>query len=168
MALVAIAIRFTSAGPVFYSQERVGHLGRPFILHKFRTMRPDAEAISGPILSCGSDDDRVTPVGRWLRRCRLDEIPQLWNVLRGEMSMVGPRPERPIFVRQFIERNPIYAKRHAVRPGLTGLAQVCAGYHTDARDKLRFDLFYVSHRSPWLDLTILWRTLLVICRSHGH
>jgi exopolysaccharide biosynthesis polyprenyl glycosylphosphotransferase len=156
--LTALLVAFTSPGPVLYSQERVGKSNKIFTLLKFRTMRVDAENGTGPVLSAGSVDARLTPIGRWLRLFRLDEIPQLLNVLRGEMSLVGPRPERPHFVNQFIARNPIYAYRHEVRPGITGLAQVHGGYYTDARDKLRFDLFYVSHHSLLLDISILFQT----------
>ena len=162
MLAVAIAIRLTSPGPVFFVQERVGRSGRPFPLYKFRTMRHRAEESTGPTLSVGLRDTRLTGAGRWLRACRIDEIPQLWNVLRGEMSMVGPRPERACFTQKFERATPTYARRHQVRPGITGLAQVCGGYHTDARDKLRFDLLYITHRSPWLDLSIMARTVLVV------
>jgi exopolysaccharide biosynthesis polyprenyl glycosylphosphotransferase len=160
--ITALAVAITSPGPVLFTQERVGYLGKRFILFKFRTMRLDAESATGPVLSAGKADQRLTPIGRWLRLVRLDEIPQLVNVLRGEMSFVGPRPERPHFVEQFSQRNPVYARRHEVRPGITGLAQLHGGYHTDARDKLRFDLFYVSHHSILLDLSILMQTLLKI------
>jgi exopolysaccharide biosynthesis polyprenyl glycosylphosphotransferase len=168
LLLIAALIRLTSRGPAIYAQERIGLMGRPFTLYKFRTMVHDAEAHCGPVLSPGEEDDRLTPLGRWLRNVRLDELPQLWNVLRGEMSLVGPRPERPHFVRQFQQMRPLYAKRHQVRPGITGLAQVCGGYHTDARDKLRFDLIYVSQRSLWLDLWILLRTVFVMLRPGRH
>ena len=160
--LIALLIKATSAGPVIFAQERIGWFGKPFLVYKFRTMRSDAEVSTGPVLSTGVTDSRMTSIGKWLRLFRIDEIPQLWNVVRGEMSIVGPRPERPYFVRQFTRMVPSYARRHQVRPGITGLAQVCGGYHTDARDKLRFDLIYVSHRSLWLDLTILVRTVVVI------
>lgn len=164
MAVSALLIRLSSPGPVIFRQERVGLGGQSFTLYKFRTMVVDAEGATGPILAAGKHDERLTTAGRWLRFTRLDELPQLWNVLRGEMSLVGPRPERPCFVREFEQQTPSYALRHRVRPGITGLAQVCGGYHTDARDKLRFDLIYVSHRSFWLDLSILARTLLVVFR----
>lgn len=167
LLVIAGAVRLTSPGPVFYSQERVGKRGRAFRLHKFRTMCENAEATTGPILSPGKTDERLTPVGRVLRRTRLDELPQLWNVLRGDMSLVGPRPERPCFVRQFAEQTPLYSLRHEVRPGITGLAQIYGGYLTDARDKLRFDLIYLSHRSLWLDLKILFETARVVLRSEG-
>lgn len=162
MLLVAVLIRFTSRGPIIFAQERTGRFGKSFTLYKFRTMHIDAEAASGPVLAQGSADRRLTGIGKWLRLFRVDEIPQLWNVLWGEMSLVGPRPERPFFVRQFELQTPAYAQRHQVRPGITGLAQVCGGYHTDARDKLRFDLIYISHYSVWLDLSILLRTVLVV------
>ncbi len=160
--IIALLIKATSKGPVIFAQERIGRFGKPFLVYKFRTMRSDAEVGTGPVLSTGLSDSRMTSIGKWLRLFRIDEIPQLWNVVRGEMSMVGPRPERPYFVRQFTCMVPSYARRHQVRPGITGMAQVCGGYHTDARDKLRFDLIYVSHRSLWLDLTILVRTILVV------
>lgn len=162
MAIVALLIKITSPGPAVFAQERIGRFGQKFNVYKFRTMVADAEARSGPILANGTKDSRLTPLGKWLRLFRFDELPQLWNVLCGEMSLVGPRPERPVFVEKFLETVPAYAQRHLVRPGITGLAQVCGGYHTDARDKLRFDLIYVSHRSVWLDLSILLRTVLVV------
>lgn len=164
---VAVLIQCTSRGPVIFSQERVGRFGRRFMVHKFRTMVHGAELRTGPVLSTGRDDERLTRVGRWLRAFRVDELPQLWNVLRGEMSLVGPRPERPCFVEAYERSIPAYARRHEVRPGITGLAQVCGGYHTDARDKLRFDLLYMTHRSVWLDVKILARTVAVVLASKG-
>jgi exopolysaccharide biosynthesis polyprenyl glycosylphosphotransferase len=165
--LVALLIRVTSRGPVIFAQERVGKGGRPFVLYKFRTMVHGAEAQTGPVLSNGRRDSRVTPVGRLLRATRLDELPQLWNVLLGDMSLVGPRPERPHFVRRFEREIPSYTQRHLVRPGITGLAQVHGNYHTDARDKLRFDLIYVSHRCLLLDLKVIARTVQVVLSSRG-
>ena len=166
--LTAIAVALTSPGPILFVQERVGHRGQVFGLIKFRTMRNDAESATGPVLSAGKTDARLTPIGRWLRLFRLDEVPQLINVVRGEMSLVGPRPERPHFVAKFAERNPVYRHRHDVRPGITGLAQLHGGYHTDARDKLRFDLFYASHHSLWLDISVLARTVLkILMRPDG-
>ncbi len=164
LAAVALLVRLTSRGPVIFSQVRTGRFGKPFVLYKFRTMITDAETGTGPVLARGRNDSRLTAIGKWLRALRIDEVPQLWNVLCGDMSLVGPRPERPFFVRQFELQSPAYAQRHQVRPGITGLAQVCGGYHTDARDKLRFDLIYVSHYSVWLDLSILLRTLMVIAK----
>jgi exopolysaccharide biosynthesis polyprenyl glycosylphosphotransferase len=166
--LTALVVKLSSPGPVLFVQERVGHRGKIFRLLKFRTMRMDAEEATGPVLSAGKNDSRLTPIGRWLRLFRLDEIPQLINVLRGEMSLVGPRPERPHFVEQFIARNPVYQRRHDVLPGITGLAQVHGGYHTDARDKLRFDLFYVAHHSVRMDISVLAQTILkIIVRPDG-
>lgn len=162
MLLIALLVKLTSPGPVLFAQERIGRYGKSFTLYKFRTMVADAEAKTGPVLANGSADTRLTRVGRWLRLFRMDELPQLWNVLIGEMSIVGPRPERPFFVQQFTLRNPAYAQRHQVRPGITGMAQVYGGYHTDARDKLRFDLIYMSQRSLWLDFRIILRTFAVI------
>ncbi|MGE5837199.1 MAG: sugar transferase, partial [Acidobacteriota bacterium] len=122
MAIIALAIRVTSPGPVFYHQRRVGRLGRVFTVHKFRTMRVDAEAATGPVWAAKEGDVRVTSIGRWLRRTRLDELPQFWNVLKGEMSLVGPRPERPEFVEALKRDIPYYGQRHVVRPGVTGWA----------------------------------------------
>jgi exopolysaccharide biosynthesis polyprenyl glycosylphosphotransferase len=160
--VVSILIKFTSRGRVIFAQERVGRNRASFILYKFRTMQCDAESVTGPVLSSGENDERLTPIGKWLKMFRIDEIPQLWNVLKGDMSFVGPRPERPFFVSRFERTIPAYSRRHNVRPGITGLAQVCGGYHTDARDKLRFDLIYVAHQSFWLDVSILLRTVVVV------
>lgn len=167
MMMAAALIKMTSPGPVLFAQERVGRGSKPFVLYKFRTMIPNAEAGTGPVLSKSKNDPRITPVGRWFRMLRIDELPQFWNVLRGEMSLVGPRPERPVFVERFTRLTPAYALRHEVRPGITGLAQVCGGYHTDPRDKLRFDLIYVAHRSLWLDIKILVHTVQVVLSSQG-
>jgi exopolysaccharide biosynthesis polyprenyl glycosylphosphotransferase len=162
MAMLAVLIKLASPGPAIFSQERIGRGGRSFHLYKFRTMIHNAEAGTGSVLANGSVDPRLTRIGRWLRLARLDEIPQLWNVLRGEMSVVGPRPERPFFVKKYERSIPSYSKRSRVRPGITGLAQVCAGNHTDARDKLRFDLIYISHKSVWFDIKILCRSFAVV------
>lgn len=162
MLLAAIAIRLDSPGPVLYRQERVGQGGRLFWLYKLRTMRRDAEEATGPVLSSGPSDPRVTRAGRFLRASRLDELPQLWNVLRGDMSLVGPRPERPLFVEHYSHENPAYPLRHQAKVGLTGLAQVAGRYSTSAEDKLRYDLYYVNARSLWLDLTILLRTVQTV------
>jgi exopolysaccharide biosynthesis polyprenyl glycosylphosphotransferase len=160
--LLALLIKLTSPGPVLFAQERVGHNAKNFILYKFRTMRVDAEKETGPVLSAGKEDNRLTPIGRWLRLTRCDELPQLVNVLRGEMSLIGPRPERPVFVDKFTDHDPIYHLRHQIRPGITGLAQVLGGYHTTAWDKLRFDLFYLANRSFLLDIMIVFKTLVRI------
>ena len=165
MGLLALLIKRESRGPAIFAQERVGRYGREFVLYKFRTMVPDAEASTGPVLADGMGDSRLTGIGRRLKVFRLDELPQLWNVIKGDMSLVGPRPERPCFVHEFERLNPTYARRHDVRPGITGLAQVCGGYHTDWRDKLRFDLHYVARQSVILDLKILVKTLLLVLRG---
>ncbi len=166
MAAVAAAVLVSSGPPVIYRQERVGEGGRTFTLYKFRTMVRDAEAETGPVLA-SRDDPRVTPVGRWLRTLRLDELPQLFNVLRGDMSIVGPRPERPGFVTELADHLPGYRYRHLVRPGLTGLAQVAGGYATEPADKLRYDLYYVRNYSLLLDAKLLLRTLLVLLRREA-
>ena len=162
LLLFSALIKATSRGPALFRQERIGRDGLPFILYKFRTMIVEAEAGTGEVLSSGPQDARLTKIGRWMRLCRLDELPQLWNVLRGEMSLIGPRPERPNFVHQYAAQIPAYMQRHRVRPGITGLAQVHGGYHTDARDKLRFDLIYVSHGSLLMDLQIVCQTLKIM------
>ena len=158
--VIAALIKRSSPGPVFYRQRRVGRNEVPFTLLKFRTMYWDAEASSGPVLSW-LDDPRVTPIGRILRRLHLDELPQLLNVLVGQMSVVGPRPERPEFAREFSERIPSYRLRFSVRPGMTGLAQIHGYYDSPVEHKLRYDLAYISNISVLLDLKILLRTLNV-------
>ncbi|MGC8468527.1 MAG: exopolysaccharide biosynthesis polyprenyl glycosylphosphotransferase [Acetobacteraceae bacterium] len=169
MLLAAVAIRLDSAGPVFYRQERVGRDGRSFMLVKFRSMSLDAEAGLGPCWAA-EHDSRVTRVGRFIRRVRIDELPQLFNVLRGEMSMIGPRPERPHFVARLAEAIPGYRDRAYVKPGITGWAQVNFRYGAsieDARMKLAYDLYYVKHRSLFLDLLILISTLRVVLFQEG-
>lgn len=160
MLLLGAAVAIGSGFPVLYTQERVGRLGRPFRVYKFRSMMKDAEEETGPVLAW-SDDNRVTPVGRFLRQSRLDELPQFMNILRGEMSFVGPRPERPEFVRIFSAKEPYYSLRLRVKPGLTGLAQIYGSYDLPAEEKLKYDLYYLSHYSPALDFLILVRTLAV-------
>ena len=161
MALTAIAIKADSKGPVIYSQERVGQYGKTFKVYKFRSMRQDAEAKSGPVLA-KEGDSRITKVGRFIRATRIDELPQLFNVLKGEMSIVGPRPERPFFVEQFIKEKPEYAYRHNVKPGITGLAQIAGKYNTTAYDKLIYDLIYIQEVSIKTDLIIMLQTLKVL------
>ncbi|TCP58978.1 exopolysaccharide biosynthesis polyprenyl glycosylphosphotransferase [Tumebacillus sp. BK434] len=156
-----LLIPLHSPGPAVFRQERLGQGGKPFALYKFRSMVSDAELATGPVLAL-QDDPRVTRLGRFLRATRLDEAPQLINVLRGEMSLVGPRPERAYFIDQFKETVPDYLQRLSVRPGLTGLAQVRAGYSSAAADKLRFDLMYMQNYSFVLDLKILFQTLRVV------
>jgi exopolysaccharide biosynthesis polyprenyl glycosylphosphotransferase len=162
----ALAVKLSSPGPVFFSQERRGRYGQDFRIYKFRTMVADAEAQSGPVLST-LDDPRITAAGRVLRRLRIDEIPQLWNVLKGDMSLVGPRPERPAFADQFTAENPLYARRHLVRPGLTGLAQIHGRYDTDYRHKLRYDVIYINSMSLAADLRILLATIRIVMTGKG-
>jgi sugar transferase (PEP-CTERM system associated) len=169
MALVAIAVRRSSPGPALYHQTRVGQNGRPFTVHKFRSMRNDAEAGTGAVWA-QRGDPRVTGLGRFLRRTRLDELPQLWNVLRGDMSFVGPRPERPEFVSDLTQQIPFYGQRHAVRPGLTGWAQVRHSYGSsvaDALQKLQFDLYYIKHMSVGFDLYIILETTKTVIMRRG-
>jgi putative colanic acid biosysnthesis UDP-glucose lipid carrier transferase len=158
MLVVAILVRLTSAGPAFYTQERVGRGGRRFMLLKFRTMRVDAEAGTGPIWA-QEHDPRRTDFGAFLRRWSIDELPQLINVLKGEMSLVGPRPERPYFVAQFSQQFPDYMQRHSVLPGLTGWAQLNGlRGNTSISMRLDFDLYYIRRWSVWFDLFILFMT----------
>jgi exopolysaccharide biosynthesis polyprenyl glycosylphosphotransferase len=168
LVLVVPLGKLTSPGPVFYRQQRVGRGGRPFWLVKLRTMAPDAEQ-SGPAWAV-PDDPRVTSVGRWLRRTRLDELPQVVNILRSEMSVIGPRPERPEFVAELAAHIPFYRARHAVRPGLTGWATVHQGYASSTEGallKLQYDLYYIKHQSLFLDAYILLRTLAAVVRLKG-
>ncbi len=169
MLLVALAVRLTSKGPVLFRQNRVGFNGENFTLYKFRSMRTDAEAKTGAVWAT-RDDPRVTPIGKWLRRLRLDELPQLFNVVRGEMSIVGPRPERPEFVRTLSEQIPFYRQRHCVRPGVTGWAQINYKYGETLEDtivKLEYDLYYIKNLSPALDAYILFHTLKVMLFSQS-
>lgn len=167
--LTALAIKLTSKGPVFFCQERTGQDGSTFRLIKFRTMRADAEKDSGPVWA-KANDSRVTPIGRFLRLSRIDEIPQFLNILAGQMSFVGPRPERPHFVAQLQQQIPFYPLRHTVKPGLTGWAQVRHPYGAsieDAQEKLRYDLYYIKNVSLLFDLNIMLRTVAVILRGKG-
>jgi lipopolysaccharide/colanic/teichoic acid biosynthesis glycosyltransferase len=160
MLLAAVLVKLTSRGPVLYSQTRVGRGGRPFTIYKIRSMHHDCEKISGVRWS-RTGDPRVLPIGRLLRRTHIDELPQLWNILRGEMSLVGPRPERPEFVPQLEQAIPHYRDRLLVLPGVTGLAQIHLEPDTDLSSverKLMFDLYYIKHLSFWSDLRILLAT----------
>lgn len=165
-AVIAALIKTTSPGPVFYRQERMGLDGRPFSVYKFRSMLEDAERDTGPVWT-RKDDPRRTPVGRVLRRFSLDELPQLWNVFRGDMSLVGPRPERPFFVEKFKARVPQYMLRHKVKSGLTGWAQV-NGWRGDTsiEKRIEYDLYYIEHWSVGLDFKILWLTVLRVFFHH--
>ena len=170
MMLVALLIRLTSPGAVLYHQQRVGQHGRIFTLHKFRSMWADAEKATGPVWASKEGDTRVTSVGRFLRRSRLDELPQLWNVLKGDMSLVGPRPERPEFVAELTRQIPFYRQRHIVRPGLTGWAQVRYTYGAsveDALQKLQYDLFYIKNLSLALDVFIILDTVKTVLLRKG-
>lgn len=167
-ALIGVAVRLDSPGPAIYSQVRVGAQGRHITLHKFRTMRLDSEQ-DGPRFA-EVNDSRLTRVGRWLRRTRLDELPQLWNVLKGDLSLVGPRPERPFFVQQFERAIPFYSSRTLVRAGVTGWAQVNYGYADDLADaveKLTYDLYYMKHMSLWLDLQVLGKSVWTVVSGFG-
>lgn len=169
LPLIMLAIKLDSKGPVLYSQTRVGKGGSIFKVYKFRTMRQDAEASGGPQWA-GDNDPRVTRVGRFLRSSRLDEIPQLWCVLKGDMAFVGPRPERPEFVTWLSQQIPYYGVRHMVRPGLTGWAQVKYGYGStveDAREKLQYDLFYIKNASIGLELLIVFQTIKTVLLRRG-
>ena len=160
LAIIAALVRWSSPGPVFYRQERMGLDGKAFTVYKFRSMRIDAEQSTGPIWA-DSDDPRATRVGRWLRRFDLDELPQLWNVLRGDMSLVGPRPERPFFVEQFKYSLPQYMLRHKVKAGITGWAQVNGWRgNTSLEKRLEYDLYYIENWSVTLDLKIIWLTVV--------
>jgi sugar transferase (PEP-CTERM system associated) len=169
LPFIMLAIRFDSAGPVFYTQTRMGKGGRLFKVVKFRTMRHDAEAASGPQWA-GNNDPRVTRVGKFLRTTRLDEIPQLWCVLKGDMAFVGPRPERPEFIEQLSKEIPYYGVRHMVRPGVTGWAQIKYKYGStvaDAREKLQYDLYYIKNASIGLDLLIMFQTVKTVLLRRG-
>lgn len=169
LAAIALAIKLESKGPVLYSQERVGRFGELFHIYKFRSMRVDAEA-NGAVWCAGQNDPRMTRIGGFLRRTHLDELPQLINVLRGDMSLVGPRPERPMFVEKLDREIPRYDERLLIKPGMTGLAQVHYRYDAtiaDVKRKLRFDLLYVKRMCLMLDLRILAWTMLVVVTGRG-
>jgi lipopolysaccharide/colanic/teichoic acid biosynthesis glycosyltransferase len=162
-------VRTDSAGPVLFRQERSGHHGRPFTLLKFRSMTADAEAKSGPVWA-SEGDPRITKVGKFIRKTRLDELPQVFNVLLGDMSMVGPRPERPHFVETLAAEIPYFNQRHVVKPGLTGWAQINYPYGNtveDSKNKLQFDLFYIKHQSFLFDLSILFSTIKTVVLRRG-
>jgi exopolysaccharide biosynthesis polyprenyl glycosylphosphotransferase len=170
IAVTAIAIKLNSPGRVFYKQDRCGLNGRIFKIIKFRSMKQDAEKLTGPVWS-QKNDPRVTAVGRFIRKVRLDEIPQMWNVLKGEMSLIGPRPERPFFVEKLAGEIPYYKRRLRVRPGVTGWAQVKHKYDEsveDVRMKLKYDLFYIENMSLRMDMKILFRTIFVVLFGKGH
>jgi exopolysaccharide biosynthesis polyprenyl glycosylphosphotransferase len=165
---VALAIKLDSSGPVFYRQDRVGQDGKTFTMLKFRSMRNDAEE-NGPTWAA-INDDRITRVGRFIRKYRLDEIPQMINVLKGDMSFIGPRPERPIFVDKFAKEIPYYPQRHVVKPGISGWAQIRYPYGAskeDALEKLKYDLYYIRHFSIFFDISIILETGKVVLLGKG-
>ncbi len=169
MIVTALLVAIEDGRPIFYRQERVGENGRTFTLAKFRSMRKDAEKGGKPIWA-RDGDDRITRIGRFIRKTRLDELPQLWNVVRGDMSFVGPRPERPFFVDQLTKEIPFYQQRHTVKPGLTGWAQVKYRYGSsldDSMEKLRYDLYYIKNLSVIFDLTIVFDTVKVVLFRKG-
>lgn len=161
MIVAAILIKLTSPGPILYKQIRVTKENKEFKIYKFRSMRIDAEELSGPVLA-QAEDPRITKIGEYLRSLRIDELPQLFNVLKGDMSLIGPRPERPFFVKQFQEENPYYYLRHSVRAGITGYAQVYGTYSTDFNSKLKFDLLYIKNYSLVMDIQILFQTIKIL------
>lgn len=167
---IGALVKLTSPGPAIYRQTRAGRLGKPFTMYKFRTMEDDAERHTGPVWA-SKDDSRYTPIGCRLRALRLDEVPQLWNVLKGEMSLVGPRPERPYFVDKLAREIPLYSRRHRIQPGITGLAQVKWRYDQDLEDvrqKLKYDLFYIENMSLRMDAQILLQTIRTTLTQQGH
>jgi len=167
--LTAVLVKLTSKGPIIYTQTRVGKNGIPFKIYKFRTMKIDAEKETGPVWA-SQNDNRLTPVGGFLRKSHIDEIPQLYNVLKGEMSVIGPRPERPIFVDEFKKAFSDYEMRLLVRPGITGLAQVWHRYDetiADVKKKLKYDLLYIKKMCLWADLNIILRTFRVVVTGEG-
>ncbi|HRN38372.1 MAG TPA: sugar transferase, partial [Flavobacteriales bacterium] len=166
--VIALMVKFSSPGPVFFSQERIGKFGRPFRIYKFRSMYQGAE-MNGPQLS-SSTDTRITRAGRWLRRTRMDELPQFWNVLIGDMSLVGPRPERQFFIDAILQVAPHYRHLHKVRPGITSWGQVKFGYAENVEQmvrRLKYDILYIENMSLGVDLKILAYTVLIILRGDG-
>ena len=159
LTLLAILVKWSSPGPIFYRQERCGLNGKSFYMLKFRSMPVNSESKTGPVWAKKSDN-RSTPLGAFMRKTSLDELPQLWNVLMGDMSLVGPRPERPVFIQKFSKTIPNYMARHCVKAGITGWAQVHGWRgNTSLRKRLQFDLYYITHWTPWLDMRILWMTI---------
>jgi sugar transferase (PEP-CTERM system associated) len=170
MLALAAAVKLTSPGPAFYAQRRVGRDGRLFTVRKLRSMCADAERDTGPVWAKSGGDARVTGLGRFMRRTRLDELPQFWNILVGNMSLVGPRPERPEFVHSLIQQIPFYGQRHVVKPGLTGWAQVRYTYGAtveDALEKLQYDLFYIKNMSVGLDVFVMFETIKTVLLRRG-
>jgi len=165
IAVVGAAIKLESEGPIIYKQERVGLGGKPFVIYKLRSMYIDAEK-NGAQWAC-KDDPRVTKVGRFIRKTRIDELPQLMNILKGDMSIVGPRPERPILTYKFNEEIPGFVNRLQVKPGLTGWAQVTGGYELSPKEKLEKDMYYIENQSLWLDFKIMFKTIFIVFNGDG-
>ncbi|WP_097027918.1 sugar transferase [Clostridium peptidivorans] len=164
--ITCIAVVMESKGSPLYKQERLGKNGQSFTLYKIRSMRSDAEKYSGPKWA-DKNDSRVTKVGNFIRKTRIDEIPQLYNIIRGDMSIVGPRPERPVFTYQFNEEIPGFINRLAVKPGLTGLAQVNGGYESSPREKLKWDLKYIQEKNILMDIKVIFKTALIVFTGNG-
>ncbi len=164
--ICALLVKITSSGPIFYTQERVGQKEKLFKIYKFRTMYKGAEKTSGPVLA-DENDPRITFIGSFLRRLRLDEVPNIINSRKGKMSFVGPRPERPEFVKEFVEKIPGYQERFKIKPGVTGLAQVSGTYATTARNKLKYDLIYAYNQSLFLDLKVIMQTIKIVLTGKG-
>jgi lipopolysaccharide/colanic/teichoic acid biosynthesis glycosyltransferase len=172
LLLVALAIRLDSSGPIIFRQQRIGFRGEPFIVYKFRSMcvKRDDSVNARIHAMTQSNDQRVTRIGRFLRTSRLDELPQIFNILKGEMSWIGPRPEAEVLSRWYENEIPFYRYRHIVRPGITGWAQVSQGHVADVEDvrqKLHYDFYYIKHFSPWIDLLIVARTLRTMATGFG-
>jgi sugar transferase (PEP-CTERM system associated) len=167
--ITVILIKIDSRGTIFYSQERIGEKRKAYRIYKFRSMIEDAEKECGPV--CATEDDyRITRIGKIIRKLRIDEIPQLWNVLKGDMSFVGPRPEREFFVEKYEKKIPYYGERFSVKPGITGWAQICYRYSDtieDTTEKLNYDLFYIKNMSPMMDLMIVLRTIKIVLFGRG-
>lgn len=173
MVILAIAIiifgpiiKLTSPGPIFYSQERVGYMGKPIMIHKFRSMRNDAEKNTGAVWA-QKDDPRVTKIGKFMRKTRVDELPQFWNILIGDMSLVGPRPERPVLTEEFYEKWPEFPQRLRTIPGLTGWAQINGGYDISPEEKCHLDNYYIDHWSLGFDTKIVFGTIKIIITGNG-
>lgn len=166
IVVFAILVKTTSKGPAFYTQERVGLMGKPFMVIKLRSMYQNAEAKTGAVWA-KKNDSRITPIGRFMRKTRIDELPQFWNVLKGDMSLVGPRPERPILTEQFSQRFPDFPKRLRIIPGITGYAQISGGYDITPDKKCKFDNYYIEHYSLLFDIKMLIGTVKIVITGDG-
>ncbi|SJZ49572.1 sugar transferase [Selenihalanaerobacter shriftii] len=166
MLIVAIAIKIDTPGPIIFKQSRLGLNGEEFIIYKFRSMVKNAEAETGPVWA-KKNDPRITKVGHFIRKRRIDELPQFLNILKGEMSLVGPRPERPVFIDKFSKNYTDFRDRLLIKPGITGLAQVTGGYELSPHQKVRLDIFYIKKRGLLLDIKVLLKTVLIIILGNG-